>query len=86
MVRVVMKENGNLNVWADYDTMDQCYCNDAELVLMFRLKCEMYSREHKGRNFNSSHIIDFINTYRRLGDFHFDFTDQGIVYYRTTKD
>ena len=83
MTRVVMKAKDNLNVWADYDTETQVYCDDLELIHIFRLKCAMYAKEHEGKNCSEHHVIDFIDTCKRLKDFHFDFTDEGIVYYRT---
>ena len=81
MVRIVKHANGNLNVWADYDTRNQVYCEDFEMLHLFKLKGELYTRECPERKITDEHIRDFMKTFSRLNDFHFDFTDNGIVYY-----
>lgn len=85
MVRVVMKAKGNLNVWADYETKTQVYCTNEELIHLFMIKGNMFVKKF-GASLSVEHLDDFVETYHRLNDFHFDFTDKGIVYYTTKKN
>ena len=85
MVRIVKNAKGNLNVWADYDTREQVYCDTAETAYLFILKGEMYAKKYPERALTPAHLDDFMATLARLDDFHFDFTDDGIVYYKSKK-
>ena len=76
--RVIMNEDKekHLNVWVDNLEGQQLYCDCIELQTLFILAL-------KARGYNCSQAIlnDFVKTYKRLKDFCFRFTDEGIEYF-----
>lgn len=81
MVRIIRHEKDNLNVWADFETDTQVYCDDVEMFHLFLLKGVEYAKTYPDRLLNEAHMKDFMSTANRLNDFQFEFTDDGIVYY-----
>ena len=76
--RVIMNEDKkrHLNVWVDNISHTAVYCDCMELQLLF-----YKALEATGHTCTQDHLNDFVNTYKRLRDFCFRFTDEGIVYY-----
>ena len=79
LFRVIINEDKKreLNVWIDHSSHQQCYCKHFELLLLFKLAVE-----HYGETCTPEILIDFIETCSRLKDFSFEFTEEGIVYYK----
>ena len=76
MVRVIMKEKGNLNVWADNTDNTAVYCNNNELQALFMLWLKI-----NGRDCTKALLNDFIKTYNRLNDFYMEAEPDGLTYY-----
>ena len=76
--RVIMNEDKkrHLNVWVDNITKQSCYCNNAELNVLFVLALKKH-----GYNCDEAVLKDFIKTYKELNDFCFDITTIDITYY-----
>ena len=76
--RVIMNEDKerHLNVWVDNIERKECYCNCMELQVLF-----MLSIKKRGYTCNKATLNDFVKTYKRLKDFCFRFTDEGIEYF-----
>ncbi len=79
LFRVIINEDKKrkLNVFVDNARHQQCYCKKFELLLLFKLAVEDY-----GETCTDEILIDFIKTCNRLKDFSFEFTEEGIVYYK----
>ena len=79
LFRVIINEDKKrkLNVWIDNARHEQCYCAKYELLLLFKLAVEDY-----GGTFTAEILVDFMETCNRLKDFSFEFTEEGIVYYK----
>ena len=79
LFRVIINEDKKrkLNVWIDNAEHQQCYCAKFELLLLFKLAVE-----HYGKTCTDEILIDFIKTCASLKDFSFEFTEEGIVYYK----
>lgn len=80
MIRIVKNVKGKLNVWADDETRTQVYCNKQEAVLLFKLAGTKAAKKYNAE-LSQEHIDDFIQTFNRLNDFAFKFTDYGVEYY-----
>ena len=79
LFRVIINEDKKrkLNVFVDNASHQQCYCKKFELLLLFKLAVEDY-----GETCTDEILIDFMKTCNRLKDFSFEFTEEGIVYYK----
>lgn len=76
--RIIMNEDKkrNLNVWVDNINHVQLYCDCIELQMLFCLILK-----ERGYNCSQAILNDFVNTYKELKDFCFEFTDKGIEYF-----
>lgn len=79
LFRVIINENKKrkLHVWIDYARHQQCYCKNFELLLLFKLAVKEY-----GKTCTAEILGDFMETCNHLNDFSFEFTEEGIVYYK----
>ena len=79
LFRVIINEDKKrkLNVWVDNAAHQQCYCKDKELLLLFSLAVKDY-----GKTCTDEILADFMQTCNSLKDFSFEFTEEGIVYYK----
>ena len=79
LFRVIINEDKKrkLNVWVDNADHQQCYCKKFELLLLFKLAAKDY-----GKTCTAEILEDFMQTCNRLKDFSFEFTKEGIVYYK----
>ena len=79
LFRVIINEDKKreLNVWIDNAEHQQCYCNNSELVFLFSLAVK-----HYGKTCTDEILGDFMQTCNSLKDFSFEFTEEGIVYYK----
>ena len=79
LFRVIINEDKKrkLNVFVDNARHQQVYCNKFELLLLFKLVIKDY-----GKTCTPEILGDFMETCNRLKDFSFEFTEEGIVYYK----
>ena len=79
LFRVIINEDKKrkLNVFVDNASHQQCYCKNFELLLLFKLSVKAY-----GKTCTPEILADFMETCNRLKDFSFEFTEEGIVYYK----
>ena len=79
LFRVIINEEKKrkLNVFVDNARHQQVYCNKFELLLLFKLAVKDY-----GETCTPEILADFMETCNRLKDFSFEFTEEGIVYYK----
>lgn len=83
LFRVIINEDKKrkLNVWVDNARHQQCYCKNFELLLLFKLAVKDY-----GKTCTAEILGDFMETCNSLNDFSFEFTEEGIVYYKNIKE
>ena len=79
LFRVIINEDKKrkLNVFVDNAAHQQVYCNKFELLLLFKLAVKDY-----GKTCTHEILEDFMETCNSLKDFSFEFTEEGIVYYK----
>ena len=79
LFRVIINEDKKrkLNVFVDNAAHQQVYCNKFELLLLFKLVVKDY-----GKTCTAEILEDFMKTCNSLKDFSFEFTEEGIVYYK----
>ena len=79
LFRVIINEDKKrkLNVFVDNARHQQVYCKNFELLLLFKLAVKDY-----GKTCTPEILVDFMETCNRLKDFSFEFTEEGIVYYK----
>ena len=79
LFRVIINEDKKrkLNVFVDNAAHQQVYCNKFELLLLFKLAIKDY-----GKTCTPEILEDFMQTCNSLKDFSFEFTEEGIVYYK----
>ena len=79
LFRVIINEDKKrkLNVFVDNARHQQVYCKNAELALLFSLVVKDY-----GKTCTPEILEDFMQTCNSLNDFSFEFTEEGIVYYK----
>ena len=79
LFRVIINEDKKrkLNVFVDNAAHQQVYCKKFELLLLFKLTVKDY-----GKTCTPEILVDFMETCNRLKDFSFEFTEEGIVYYK----
>ena len=79
LFRVIINEDKKrkLNVFVDNAAHQQVYCKNFELLLLFKLAVKAY-----GKTCTAEILEDFMKTCNCLNDFSFEFTEEGIVYYK----
>ena len=79
LFRVIINEDKKrkLNVFVDNAAHKQVYCNKFELLLLFKFAVKDY-----GKTCTPEILEDFMQTCNSLKDFSFEFTEEGIVYYK----
>lgn len=79
LFRVIINEDKKrkLNVFVDNARHQQVYCKNFELLLLFKLAAKDY-----GKTCTAEILEDFMKTCNSLNDFSFEFTEEGIVYYK----
>ena len=79
LFRVIINEDKKrkLNVFVDNAIHQEVYCNKFELLLLFKLAVKDY-----GKTCTPEILEDFMETCNSLNDFSFEFTEEGIDYYK----